>query len=333
MPTVRPDRPPDRVRAPSPPSPPSRAGPGCGRGPRPAGPRGAAARGAARPGHRRAGGTGAVRARGADPAPDDRPAPRDRAWWPMRRDAERDAAGRGARGARPGPRGVGRDGVQPVLPAGEPRRGAAARPRRCASGRGGAKGELDDSIAEAVARLRRDPRPGRRSRRARRPSGGAARAHRASHRGPPADAAPRAAARRAAAGAARRPAHDPEEDRTSGVGCARRSRSCGAPPTCARIAPAPLDEVRTALAFFDETLFGVVPRLYRGLDAALDAVAGDRRRRSDERYGATRRPAVAADAGHTGTRPPRVPALRAVRVVDRRRPRRPPGRHRRRPRS
>src|SRR5262245_22547395 len=41
-----------------------------------------------------------------------------------------------------------------------------------------------------------------------------------------------------------------------------------------RIAPAPLDEVRTALAFFDETLFGVVPRLYRGVDAALDAAVG-----------------------------------------------------------
>ncbi|HEY8990152.1 MAG TPA: phosphoenolpyruvate carboxylase, partial [Candidatus Limnocylindrales bacterium] len=35
-------------------------------------------------------------------------------------------------------------------------------------------------------------------------------------------------------------------------------------------AVSPLDEVRTALAFFDETLFSVVPRLYREADTALD---------------------------------------------------------------
>ena len=39
------------------------------------------------------------------------------------------------------------------------------------------------------------------------------------------------------------------------------------------VAPAPLDEVRTAMAFFDATLFTVVPRLYRALDAALDPPA------------------------------------------------------------
>jgi phosphoenolpyruvate carboxylase len=36
------------------------------------------------------------------------------------------------------------------------------------------------------------------------------------------------------------------------------------------VAPAPLDEVRTAMAIFDATLFTVVPRLYRAVDAALD---------------------------------------------------------------
>src|SRR4029078_4441139 len=36
------------------------------------------------------------------------------------------------------------------------------------------------------------------------------------------------------------------------------------------VSPTPLDEVRTAMAFFDATLFTVVPRLYRALDAALD---------------------------------------------------------------
>jgi len=64
------------------------------------------------------------------------------------------------------------------------------------------------------------------------------------------------------------------------------------------VSPAPLDEVRTAMAFFDATLFTVVPRLYRSLDAALDLPSG-------------RTGGPAADTGRTGTRPPRVaPFLR-----------------------
>jgi phosphoenolpyruvate carboxylase len=59
-------------------------------------------------------------------------------------------------------------------------------------------------------------------------------------------------------------------------------------------AVSPLDEVRTALAFFDETLFRVLPRVYRDADAGLDEVA--RRRGAAE----------ASDAGRTGTRPPRI---------------------------
>jgi phosphoenolpyruvate carboxylase len=70
------------------------------------------------------------------------------------------------------------------------------------------------------------------------------------------------------------------------------------------IAPQPLDEVRTALAFFDETLFQVAPRLYRGLDAALDAVALPP---EAGRNGAG--PDLAGDTGRTGTRPPLVPAF------------------------
>ncbi len=54
------------------------------------------------------------------------------------------------------------------------------------------------------------------------------------------------------------------------------------------IAPEPLDEVRTAMAVFDATLFTVVPRLYRATDAALD------------RHGSR--------GARTGARPPRVPA-------------------------
>ncbi len=64
------------------------------------------------------------------------------------------------------------------------------------------------------------------------------------------------------------------------------------------VSPAPLDEVRTAMAFFDATLFTVIPRLYRALDAALDPPTG-------------RAPGPASDTGRTGTRPPRVgPFLR-----------------------
>ena len=43
------------------------------------------------------------------------------------------------------------------------------------------------------------------------------------------------------------------------------------------VLPTPLDEVRSALAIFDETLFTVVPRYVRALDRALDSVAAARR--------------------------------------------------------
>jgi phosphoenolpyruvate carboxylase len=63
------------------------------------------------------------------------------------------------------------------------------------------------------------------------------------------------------------------------------------------VTPSPLDEVRTALAFFDETLFGAVPRLLRAADAALDEPFPTTEARE------------AGDAGGSGTRPPRVPAF------------------------
>jgi phosphoenolpyruvate carboxylase len=62
--------------------------------------------------------------------------------------------------------------------------------------------------------------------------------------------------------------------------------------------PTPLDEVRSVMAFFDESLFTVTPRLYRSLDHALDLRTGGER--SDSRSGPAR------DSGMTGTRPPRV---------------------------
>ncbi|HEX5012848.1 MAG TPA: phosphoenolpyruvate carboxylase [Candidatus Limnocylindrales bacterium] len=69
------------------------------------------------------------------------------------------------------------------------------------------------------------------------------------------------------------------------------------------VAVSPLDEVRTALAFFDETLFGVVPRVLRAADGAFDTIGGSRRSRRAASDG------NAADSGRTGTRPPTVPAF------------------------
>jgi len=68
----------------------------------------------------------------------------------------------------------------------------------------------------------------------------------------------------------------------------------------------PLDEVRTAMVFFDETLYSLAPAVYRELDAALD------RAREATRRGRRARPAAdppASDTGRTGTRPPLVPAF------------------------
>ena len=60
--------------------------------------------------------------------------------------------------------------------------------------------------------------------------------------------------------------------------------------------PTPLDEVRTALLFFDESLFVVTPRLYRALDRALDRAPW---------VGAERADAVRRRSGHA------TPAARA----------------------
>ncbi len=64
--------------------------------------------------------------------------------------------------------------------------------------------------------------------------------------------------------------------------------------------PTPVDEARSALTYFDETLFRVVPRLYRAFDRAMDRAAPPAR---------SRRAVSASDAGLSGTRPPRVPAF------------------------
>ncbi len=69
------------------------------------------------------------------------------------------------------------------------------------------------------------------------------------------------------------------------------------------VLPTPLDEVRSALAIFDETLFTVVPRYVRALDRALDAVTPGGRAADGDR------PALAVDAGRTGTRAVSAPSL------------------------
>jgi phosphoenolpyruvate carboxylase len=62
--------------------------------------------------------------------------------------------------------------------------------------------------------------------------------------------------------------------------------------------PTPLDEIRSAMVFFDATLFTTTPRVYRVLDGALDRLAGP-----------LPAGAAAPDEGRTGTRRPRVPAF------------------------
>lgn len=86
------------------------------------------------------------------------------------------------------------------------------------------------------------------------------------------------------------------------------------------VAPSPLDEVRTALAFFDEAMFTAVPRVLRAADSALDGTSGAAegagpRAPADAagagEAGEAAGASEAADAGATGTRPPAVrPFLR-----------------------
>ena len=69
------------------------------------------------------------------------------------------------------------------------------------------------------------------------------------------------------------------------------------------IAPTPLDEVRSALAIFDETLFVAIPRFGRAVDRALDADRGTRAERG--RRGRCRADRHAA-RGRSGAAAPRV---------------------------
>lgn len=83
----------------------------------------------------------------------------------------------------------------------------------------------------------------------------------------------------------------------------------------------PLDEVRTVMTYFDESLFRVVPRVYRSMDAALDRIRGHAAAQATAAQvpaahppgadGEAGRlvPDHAADAGRSGARAPLVQAF------------------------
>jgi phosphoenolpyruvate carboxylase len=77
-----------------------------------------------------------------------------------------------------------------------------------------------------------------------------------------------------------------------------------------RLAPGPLDEVRTAMTFFDETVFRAVPQVYRSFDRALDRACDDfDRDGAAAGDGPPAEEAFASDEGATGTRAPRSAAF------------------------
>ena len=117
------------------------------------------------------------------------------------------------------------------------------------------------------------------------------------------------------------PPHDARRGRRGAPTAARGDLAAVAHGDVRAVAPTPLDEVRSELAIFDETLFTGGPPLPAG--------RRPRARRRD-------RPAVdgcddtracfAGDTGRTGTRPVDAPALLRLGLVDRVGPGRPPGR-------
>lgn len=66
------------------------------------------------------------------------------------------------------------------------------------------------------------------------------------------------------------------------------------------VRPSPLDEVRSAMAVFDDVLFTLVPRFQRAADRALDPAPGTPPADPG---------ALASDAGRSGARPALVPAI------------------------
>ncbi len=203
--------------------------------------------------------------------------------------------------------------LQPLLPADQPGRGARSRADGEARERSGRDSAAWETIAGAVAAIRGGPEAGRRGRSASASPAAVARTDEVQRLigglriTPVLTAHPTEARRRTLLLALRRvdrllarlddrdlPAAEDRDVR-------RRLREeitlLWRTADLRAVTPSPLDEVRTALAFFDETLFGAVPRLLRAADAALD-----------EPLPATET-GEAGDAGGSGTRPPRVPAF------------------------
>ena len=256
---------------------------------------------------RGAAGPRAGRARAPDPAAcRGRQVGRRPATRPGLEDALRSLDEPAARAPCPGPR------PPPAAP--QPRRGGRARRATCGAGSGtpgpagvrrlvrgdlrspAVQGHTEDEIETVVSAIRVLAGP-----------------HRAPDRGPaPAPCSWRL--RRVVSPLERLdgPARPGRRGATSGAGCWPRSRTCGAPPTSAWHARRRSSEVRAAMVFFDATLFTATPRLYRALDAALDAgaagrVPARRSRRSPRMPGAPgpgrreSRPSCAGAAGSVAT--------------------------------
>ncbi len=164
--------------------------------------------------------------------------------------------------------------------------------RRERAARGGI---LDDSVAEADASNVADRARRRRHRRAHRSTRDRARPDRPPDRGSSADPARRPAALPSPGRAARRSPSHPDEDRDIRRRLREEISLLWRTADLRSVAPTPLDEVRTAMTYFDETLFTVVPRLYRAVDGALDPLAEAERRRA---LGAGGPAGRARSAGH-----------------------------------
>ncbi len=245
---------------------------------------------------------------------------RGRAIAVRRRDASPDArpTSREPRHARGGGAGDARPRLQHLLPARQPGRGEGARAGPAGAAIGPPVGPpVSGSVAAAVVRLgaagddldtlvaatRAAPHlPG---------------PDRPSDRGAPPDGPPRPASRLRPARRPRRRAPHPGRGRRPAPPPARGDHRPVAHGRPSRRAADPLDEVRSAMVFFDATLFTTTPRLYRALDAALDRLAAGLPGRGRRPRRRAHRDPASARAG-----------LPALGLVDRRRPRRPSARHR-----
>ena len=78
-----------------------------------------------------------------------------------------------------------------------------------------------------------------------------------------------------------------------------------------RLAPSPMEEVRTALTFFDETLFRAVPRVYRAFERAVDVIPAGEGGPGDPDHSSSARGRRRAevDEASSGMLPPQVPAF------------------------